>query len=76
MTCVTQGITDAVNGADKFTAKLTAQMMHMLKAGSGIGDMTPAEIAKNDLKEFQIGDYRVIVSQISVMQKYAPIEKV
>lgn len=41
--------------------------MEMLKAGSGIGDMTPAEIAKNDLKEFQIGDYRIIVSQISVM---------
>jgi len=39
----------------------------MLKAGSGIGTMTPAEIAKYDLKEFQIGDYRIIVSQISVM---------
>jgi manganese-dependent inorganic pyrophosphatase len=39
----------------------------MLKAGSGIGNMTPAEITKNDLKEFQIGDYRIIVSQISVM---------
>ena len=39
----------------------------MLKAGSNIGDMTPAEIAKYDLKEFQIGDYRIIVSQISVM---------
>ncbi|MFA6851122.1 MAG: putative manganese-dependent inorganic diphosphatase [Selenomonadaceae bacterium] len=41
--------------------------MAMLKAGSGIGDMSPMEIAKNDLKEFQIGDYRIIVSQISVM---------
>ena len=39
----------------------------MLKAGSGIGDMTPSEIVKNDMKEFKIGDYRVIVSQISVM---------
>ena len=39
----------------------------MLKAGSGIGDMTPSEIAKNDLKEFTIGEYRIIVSQISVM---------
>ena len=39
----------------------------MLKAGSGIGNMTPAEIAKNDMKEFGIGDYRIIVSQISVM---------
>lgn len=41
--------------------------MDMLKAGSGIGNMSPAEIVKNDLKEFQIGDYRMIVSQISVM---------
>ena len=39
----------------------------MLRAGAGIGDKTPAEIIKNDLKEFNIGDYRIIVSQISVM---------
>ena len=61
---------------DKQTAKHLAEIagvditeygMAMLKAGSGIGDMTPAEIAKNDLKEFQIGEYRIIVSQISVM---------
>jgi manganese-dependent inorganic pyrophosphatase len=31
--------------------------------------MTPSEIAKNDLKEFRIGDYRIIVSQISVMDE-------
>lgn len=41
--------------------------MEMLKAGSGVGSMSPTEIAKNDLKEFKIGDYRMIVSQISVM---------
>ena len=61
---------------DKKTAERLAEIagvdvqeygMAMLKAGSGIGDMTPQEIAKNDLKEFQIGEYRIIVSQISVM---------
>lgn len=61
---------------DKKTAERLAEIagvdineygMAMLKAGSGIGNMTPVEIAKNDLKEFQIGDYRIIVSQISVM---------
>jgi len=61
---------------DKKTAEKLAEIagvdlqqygMDMLKAGSGIGDMAPMEIAKNDLKEFQIGDYRVIVSQLSVM---------
>ncbi|WP_110956019.1 putative manganese-dependent inorganic diphosphatase [Anaerosinus massiliensis] len=41
--------------------------MAVLKAGSDVGTMTPVEIAKNDLKEFQIGEYRMIVSQISVM---------
>ena len=61
---------------DKETSKKLAQIadvdimkhgMAVLKAGSGIGGMSPIEIAKNDLKEFQIGEYRVIVSQISVM---------
>lgn len=61
---------------DKKTAERLAEIarvdlqeygMTLLKAGSGIGDMTPQEIVKNDLKEFTIGDYRVIVSQISVM---------
>ncbi len=61
---------------DKKTAKQLAEIagvdineygLAMLKAGSGIGNMTPSEIAKNDMKEFQIGDYRIIVSQISVM---------
>jgi manganese-dependent inorganic pyrophosphatase len=61
---------------DKKTAQRLAEIadvdikeygMAMLKAGSGIGDMTPAEIVKNDMKEFQIGDYHIIVSQLSVM---------
>lgn len=61
---------------DKETAERLAKIagvdiykygLEMLKAGSGIGDMTPAEIVKNDMKEFVIGDYRIIVSQISVM---------
>lgn len=61
---------------DKETAEHLAEIasvdineygMALLKAGSGIGDMTPSEIAKNDLKEFQLGDYHIIVSQISVM---------
>lgn len=42
--------------------------MAVLKAGSGLGDMTTAEIVSHDLKEFQIGEYRVAVSQMSVME--------
>ncbi len=41
--------------------------LDMLKAGSGIGNMTPMEIARNDMKEFEIGDYHILVSQLSVM---------
>lgn len=41
--------------------------MNMLKAGSGIGDMTVPEIVANDMKEFKMGDYLVAVSQLSVM---------
>ena len=63
-------------GYDKITAERLAKLadvqmeeygMAMLKAGAGIGDMTSADIAKNDMKEFQIGDYRILVSQLSVM---------
>jgi manganese-dependent inorganic pyrophosphatase len=63
-------------GYDKITAERLAGIagvqiqeygMELLKAGASISDMKPAEIAKNDMKEFQIGDYRVLVSQISVM---------
>ncbi len=41
--------------------------MDMLKAGSSISDMSPMDIAKNDCKEFRIGEYRILVAQISVM---------
>lgn len=41
--------------------------MNMLKAGSGIGDMTVPQIVANDMKEFKMGDYLVAVSQLSVM---------
>ncbi|MBR1397623.1 MAG: putative manganese-dependent inorganic diphosphatase [Selenomonadaceae bacterium] len=61
---------------DKRTAEKLAQIagvdlkeygLAMLRAGAGIGDKTPVEIIKTDLKEFKIGDYRIVVSQISVM---------
>ena len=63
-------------GYDKTTAERLAKLadvsleeygMAMLRAGSSIGDMKPSEIVRTDLKEFQIGDYQVVVSQLSVM---------
>jgi manganese-dependent inorganic pyrophosphatase len=41
--------------------------MRVLKAGASIKGMTTADIIGNDIKEFQIGEYRMTVGQISVM---------
>ena len=41
--------------------------MAVLKAGSRLGDLSPQEIVNQDLKEFQIGEHRVAIGQISVM---------
>lgn len=61
---------------DRQTAERLAQLagvdlvefgMAVLKAGSSISGMTPAEIVRNDFKEFQVGESHVAVGQISVM---------
>lgn len=61
---------------DRNTAEKLAQIagvdliefgMSVLKAGSSISGMTTAEIVRNDLKEFQVGEFHVAVAQISVM---------
>ena len=41
--------------------------MAVLRAGSRFNSLEPEEIIRYDLKEFQIVDYRVSISQISVM---------
>lgn len=66
-TCTPKDRKTAEKLADIAGVNLKEYGLAMLRAGAGIGDKTPAEIAKNDLKEFKIGDYRIIVSQISVM---------
>ncbi|MBQ7453684.1 MAG: putative manganese-dependent inorganic diphosphatase [Selenomonadaceae bacterium] len=66
-TCTPYDKKTAERLADIAGVDLKEYGLAMLRAGAGIGDKTPAEIVKNDLKEFKIGDYKVIVSQISVM---------
>ncbi len=66
-TCTPYDKKTAERLADIANVDLKEYGLKMLRAGAGIGDKTPAEIAKNDMKEFKIGDYRIIVSQISVM---------
>jgi len=41
--------------------------LSVLKAGASLKGMSTADIIRNDIKEFIIGEYRVAVSQISVM---------
>lgn len=61
---------------DRDTAQKLAQIagldiqefgMGMLKAGSVVDKLNPGDIVATDLKEFQIGEYHVAISQISVM---------
>ncbi|SMC75994.1 putative manganese-dependent inorganic diphosphatase [Sporomusa malonica] len=49
--------------------------MSMLKAGSVIDKLTPSDIIATDLKEFQIGEYYVAISQISVMDPEAVLKQ-
>ncbi len=59
------------NAAEKLAGiagvELQAFGMEVLRAGSRFTDMQPEEIIRYDLKEFQIGEYRVSISQVSVM---------
>ena len=66
-TCTEYDKKTAEKLADIAGVDLKEYGLAMLRAGAGIGGKTPTEIAKNDMKEFKIGDYRIIVSQISVM---------
>ena len=66
-TCTPQDKKTAEKLAEIAGVDLKEYGLAMLRAGAGIGGKSPTEIAKNDMKEFKIGDYRIIVSQISVM---------
>lgn len=71
-------------GQDKETAERLAALaglhieqfgLAMLKAGSRAGDLGPAEIVHHDLKEFQIGEYRIAIAQFSVMDSAEVLAK-
>ncbi|MBP1764111.1 MAG: putative signal transduction protein with domain containing protein [Firmicutes bacterium] len=46
---------------------LAAFGLEVLKAGSSLKGMSVADIIRSDVKEFVIGEYRVAVAQISIM---------
>ncbi len=49
--------------------------MQLLRAGSVLNTMAPADIIRNDFKEFDFGDVRVTVSQINIMDRQLAMEK-
>jgi len=49
--------------------------MRLLQAGSVLSTMAPADIIRNDFKEFDFGDVRVTVSQINIMDRQLALEK-
>ena len=52
----------AIAGVD-----LQAYGMDMLKAGANVSDLTPDQIAQNDMKEFSDGSVTFTISQVQVM---------
>ncbi|HML35386.1 MAG TPA: putative manganese-dependent inorganic diphosphatase [Sporomusa sphaeroides] len=69
---------------DRDTAQKLAQItgldiqefgMGMLQAGSVVDKLSPSDIVTTDLKEFQIGEYHVVISQISVMDPEAVLKQ-
>ena len=49
--------------------------MEVLRAGSQSDSLQAIEIVQNDLKEFQIGEYRVSISQISALDPAAILNR-
>ncbi|MBF1695737.1 MAG: putative manganese-dependent inorganic diphosphatase [Selenomonas sp.] len=74
-TCTPKDKQAAERLAEIADVDMNAYGLEMLKAGSSVGNMTPMEIVRNDLKEFTIGAYRVVVSQTSVMDTKEIMEK-
>lgn len=69
---------------DKETAEKLAKIagvpleefgMAVLRAGSQLDSLSPMEIVQTDLKEFQIGEYRVSISQISALDPAAVLKR-
>lgn len=66
-TCTEKDRTTAEKLAKISGLNIEQHGLALLKAGSDISSMTAADILKNDFKEFQMGDYRLAIGQISVL---------
>lgn len=66
-TCTAKDRETAEKLADLAGVNLQEFGLSLLKAGASIKGMSTSDILGNDIKEFQVGDYRVAVGQFSVM---------
>ena len=67
-TCTTKDIETAEKLATIAGLDAREFGMSVLKAGASIKGMSTADIISNDIKEFQIGSYRIAIGQMSVME--------
>ncbi|MCI1248411.1 MAG: manganese-dependent inorganic pyrophosphatase [Megasphaera sp.] len=66
-TCTPEDKEAAVKLASLAGVDVEKYGMEMLKAGANVSDLTPDQIAHNDMKEFSGGDKTFTISQVQVM---------
>lgn len=49
--------------------------MQVLQSGSVINSLSPAELVRTDIKEFNFGEYRFAISQIGIMNEQDALKK-
>lgn len=49
--------------------------MQVLQSGSVINSLSPAEVVRTDIKEFNFGEYRFAISQIGIMNEQDALKK-
>jgi len=66
-TCTSKDVTTAEKLAAIAGLDIQEFGMNVLEAGASIKGMSTTDIIGNDIKEFQIGNYRMAIAQMSVM---------
>jgi manganese-dependent inorganic pyrophosphatase len=66
-TCTPQDKETAEKLATAAGVDIQAYGMELLKAGANVSDLTPDQIARNDMKEFSNGSKTFTISQVQVM---------
>lgn len=73
-TCTAKDRETAEKLADIAGLNIKEYGMKLLKAGASVKGMSAADIVRNDAKEFQIGEHRMVIAQLSVMDAAEVLE--